>query len=604
MKQSESGQFFIPKLTRPGSTIRIDLLVIEDLGVATIEGLKAVPKRGLEIGGILLGRLDAEQSAILIEDFEPVDSEHLHGPSWLLSPKDQSAFHRALNHLRGRSSQLQPVGFYRSQTRDGLSFNDQDNALVREMFNGEPALCMLVKPSLAEPSVAQIGMITEGLLQPVAVFPFHASVLREGDFQIVEGSSRVMEASPVMEDSSPIMEESTPVMTPEEPSPQHALLPFIPRPAGDPEPDLKRPRRIRLTASLLTIAAAILLCGFLVVKYRSSHAPVPLQAVKSAPAPITAPIAAPPADNPPPAQNDAVLLNVQRQDKTATLSWNRDASKVKNADYATLLISDGRRHEQLHLSKADLETGRLVYLPRSRDVSFKLQLFAQSRSTTESIHSVPDLPAPPAPDSRSNARPLPTTAKLRSGVRPGPTPAPSAASNVVPQPSDQTSAPPAVAQPAPPQEPAAEAETPKPTPFPEPDQTPPKPREPEVVTTVSLELIGHTGIREVLGTLSPRHIFGSGSDKTTPPRIIRQILPGFYPALASRIHGTKQVDVKITIGPGGQVVKTELVDDRAADPIDSAVYYAARQWTFEPARNGDKPVESKVLMHFVLKRSS
>jgi hypothetical protein len=158
---------------------------------------------------------------------------------------------------------------------------------------------------------------------------------------------------------------------------------------------------------------------------------------------------------------------------------------------------------------------------------------------------------------------------------------------------------PAVAQPALPQEAAAEPEATKPTPFPEPDKTPPKPREPEVVTTVSLELIGHSGVKEVFG-----HIFGSGSDKTTPPRIVRQILPGIYPALASRIHGTRQIDVKITIGPGGQVVKTEFPDGHAADPIDSVVYYAARQWTFAPARVDNRPVESKVLMHFVLKRSS
>jgi protein TonB len=589
MKQSEAGQLFVPRLTRPGLTVRINLSLIEDLGVATIDALKSVPKRGLEIGGILLGWLDAAQSTIVIEDHEPVDSEHLHGPSWLLSPKDRSAFQQTLDRLCSRSpQQLRPVGFYRSQTRDGLSFDDQDNAIMREIFYGGSALCMLVKPSLAEPSVAQIGMRTEDLLQPVTVFPFHAGVLREGDFQIVE-------------DSSPVI---TPrVVIPEEPPPQPAPLPLVPVPAYSLEPALKQPRRIPLTATLLAIAAAILLCVFLFTKYRRPHAPAPapLQAVKSAPAPTIAPIAAPPPDIPLPVQNTSVLLNVKRQDRTATLSWNPDAPTVKGADYALLRIEDGRNREQLHLNKTELETGRLVYIPRSRNISFHLQLFAQSQSTTESIRSVPDIPAPPAPESHPNARSLPATARLRGGVQPEPAPT---APSTVPPPSDQTNAPPAVAQPAPPQEPAAESEASKPTPFAEPDKTTPKPREPEVVTTVSLELIGRSGIGEVFGALSPRHIFGSGSDKTTPPRIIRQILPGIYPPLTSRIHGTKQVDVKVTIGPGGQVVKTELVDDRAADPVDSAVYYAARQWTFEPARNGDKPVESKVLMHFVLKRSN
>ena len=76
-KSSESSKFFVPKLTSPGPTIRISLAVIEDLGFATIEGLKSVPKRGLEIGGILLGHFDTAHSTILVEDFEPLESEHL-----------------------------------------------------------------------------------------------------------------------------------------------------------------------------------------------------------------------------------------------------------------------------------------------------------------------------------------------------------------------------------------------------------------------------------------------------------------------------------------------------------------------------------------------
>ncbi len=567
-EQSESSPFFVPKLTTPGLIIRIGLSVIEDLGFATIEGLKSVPKRGLEIGGILLGRFDAAQSTILIEDHEPVESEHLHGPSWLLSPKDRSVLRQALDRLRaGSPQQPQPIGFYRSQTRDGLSFDEQDNAIVREMFsreifNGEPALCLLVKPSLAEPSVAQIGMMTEGVLQPVAVFPFHEGVLREGDFPIV--------------DSAPPPQ---PVSTP---------LPVMPALSdADPEPE---PRgRIPLTATLIAIAAAILLGIFLIARSRTPHVPPAVQPVAATIVP----------QNQLPAANNAVLLNVKRENGTATLSWNRNASAVKNADYALLLISDGRHQEQLRLSKTDLETGRVVYIPRDGDISFRLQLFAQSQSTTESVRSVADLPAATADSHlprrpRRNLEPAATVPPVYHAPEITPPPLPT-----ISEPPTPSGAQPPVTRAAPPQEATVAPEAPKPTPFsPEPDKTPPKPREPEVVTTVSLELIGHSGVKEVLG-----HIF-SGGDKTTPPRVIRQILPGIYPALAARIHGTRQVDVKITIGPGGQVVKTELVDERAADPVDSVVYYAARPRTFAPARIGSRPVESKVLMHFVLKRSS
>jgi TonB family protein len=630
-EQSESDQFLVPDLTRSGLSVQISLLAIEDLGFATIEGLKSVPKRGLEIGGILLGRLDAARSTILIEDYEPVDSEHLYGPSWLLSPKDQSAFRRTLARLsEGAPHQLQPVGFYRSQTRDGLRFNDQDNSLMREIFTSETALCLLVRPSLAEPSVAQIGMMTDNLLHPVADFPFHAGVLREGDFQIVEGSSPVIEApAPVIEDPSPIIEDSSPIIEDSSPISEDSSFvvedsPPVPIPAGPPppaqpilEPGPESRGRSPLTVTVLAIAAAILLCAFLIARFRTPHGTPRLQPATAAARPtITQPSVQNVPRNVP---NAALLLSVQRQNGTATLTWNHEAPTVAGADYALLTIKDGRNREQLRLSKTDLGTGRVVYIPRSREISFQLQLFAQSHATTESVRSVADLPA--TPPARSAHKPslrvvpdpaplpaLPAFAENETPITPAPAP-PEPSQAKLPTP--QTKAPqPQAKAPLPQAKAPLPIDDSKPAPFPETpavsqtDTIPQRPRDAGVVTTVSLELIGHSGVKEVLGSLSPRRIFGSGSDKTTPPRIIRQILPGIYPAVASQIHGTRQVDVKITIGPGGQVVKTELVDDRAADPIDSAVYYAARQWTFEPARNGDRPVESKVLMHFVLKRSS
>lgn len=677
IKQSESGEFFVPKITGTGLDIRIGLSLIEDLGFATIEGLKAVPRRGLEIGGILLGQVDAAQKAILIEHYEEVESEHLYGPAWLLSPKDHAAFRRTFDRLRGSGSQqLRPVGFYRSQTRDGLSFNDQDKALMQEMFAGQPALCLLVKPSIAEPSVAELGMMTENSLQPVgAVFPFHAGVLREGDYQLADGSSRAIEdlppaieepsqviedslpvieepppapeepspaviedvspviedispaieepppaieepspviadSSPVTEGTSPVIEDSPPVMIPAEmpppAQPVSAPIPFPSKPAGA----VRAPRqrgRIPRTATLVGVAAVILLCAFLIARYRTPHGPEPVEPFTTAAPPVVKPSPAP-VPTEPQATETALLLNVQRENGTAILTWNNDASAVKAADSATLLISDGRNQQQLQLGKAELEAGRVVYIPHNREVNFQLQLFPQSPAGTQSVRSVADLP--PAPTSDSQSLPSSAAARVPSGDELEPTPPPTihyypenapAAPPPVSQAPAQTGPPPAVTKPAPPQAATLQPQAPKPTPFAEPDKTPPKPREPEVATTVSLELLGRSGIRDVL---SPRHIFGFRSDKTVPPRIVRQILPGIFPALASQIHGTREVDVKITIGPGGQVIKADLLDGREADPIDSVVYYAARQWTFEPARSGDRPVESTVLMHFVLKRSS
>lgn len=548
----------MPELTKSALTIGISLSLIEDLSLATIEALKSVPKRGLEIGGILLGRINIATSTIVIEDFEPLDSEHLHGPSWLLSPKDRSVLRQAVARLRDRPSPKPgPVGFYRSQTRDAaLDFNDQDNVLVRETFSNQSAVSLLVRPSLAEPSVARLGIKAGDLLQPVAVFPFHAGVLRKDGFQIVEDLAAVTTTS------------------------------GQPEPVDNPAPAATRIKRFPVIAALLAAAAAILLASFFFDWSRTARAPVRLP-------PVTA--ASLPAGKPQPAESTAVMLSVQRQEATAILSWNREALPVKNADYALLEIDDGGNRQVLRLGKTELEAGRVVYIPRNRDVGFQLQVFGPAGSATESIRSV----AGPSP---TQAQPTPKPARL-AGDADEPVPPPTvrrfteSAAPVAPEPPIQANNPP----------PADES---KPAPFPETrraaqaDKTPPKPRDTGVITTVSLELIGHSGFREVLGDLSPRRMFGfRSSDKSTPPRVVRKLLPAIYPALASAIHGSRQVDVKVTVGTAGQIVKAELVNGHATEPLNAAVLYVARQWTFEPARNGEKPVESKVLMHFLMKRA-
>jgi len=344
-------------------------------------------------------------------------------------------------------------------------------------------------------------MITDHRLQPLAVFPFHAGVLREGDFQIVEGaSSSITEARP-----SALAQLKSEHPTPEARS-------FLPELASHPALAEKRRRRIPVIAALLATAAAILLAAFLFNRSRTPHPPR-LPAVTAMTPPVKA--TTPAATKQQPVQNTAVLFNVERREGTAILSWNHEAPAVKDADYALLIIEDGedgRNRQELRLNRTDLETGRLVYIPRRRDVNFQLKLFAQSHAT-ESIRSVADLPqTQPARTADANKRSLSETDE--------PTPPPTVrifAQNAAPA-TPEPAAPAAAPANTPPS-----AEENKPGPFPavpaapQPDQTPPKPREPGVVTTVSLEPLGPSGIRRILGSHS--------GNKQIPPHALSPILP-------------------------------------------------------------------------------
>ena len=56
---------------------------------------KRVPRRGLEIGGVLLGaaRRSEQVTTFRMEGYETVESEHRSGPSYLLSETDRVRFH-------------------------------------------------------------------------------------------------------------------------------------------------------------------------------------------------------------------------------------------------------------------------------------------------------------------------------------------------------------------------------------------------------------------------------------------------------------------------------------------------------------------------------
>src|ERR1022692_1213352 len=70
--------------------IHIPAEVIGSLATESLVALKRVPRRGLETGGILLGRTEFrdDTTTFWIEGFAPIESEHRFGPSYVLSDSD------------------------------------------------------------------------------------------------------------------------------------------------------------------------------------------------------------------------------------------------------------------------------------------------------------------------------------------------------------------------------------------------------------------------------------------------------------------------------------------------------------------------------------
>lgn len=139
-------------------------------------GLNALPRRGAEIGGLLLGSRAA--GSVTIESFASVESEHRYGPSYLLSERDIQALARAVS---GKYTSLEVVGYYRSHTRPEFAPDSQDIEVIDRLFPNRQALFLLVRPFKSGASEAALyapgdtGLEALGNASP---FPFTETAAR------------------------------------------------------------------------------------------------------------------------------------------------------------------------------------------------------------------------------------------------------------------------------------------------------------------------------------------------------------------------------------------------------------------------------------------
>src|ERR1035438_539858 len=148
-------------------SIHLSLDVVSRLGLAAMEAYESVPRRGLEVGGLLLGR--HEGSTIYIDGLEPVESEHRSGLSDRLSESDIQIFREA------RQQHPEAVGMYRTQTGpDSLSLQLDDAEIFGYYLSGPDDIYLLVQPATGR---AAFFLPENGTLALAHEFPFRACEL-------------------------------------------------------------------------------------------------------------------------------------------------------------------------------------------------------------------------------------------------------------------------------------------------------------------------------------------------------------------------------------------------------------------------------------------
>jgi len=93
-------------------------------------------------------------------------------------------------------------------------------------------------------------------------------------------------------------------------------------------------------------------------------------------------------------------------------------------------------------------------------------------------------------------------------------------------------------------------------------------------------------------------------ETTTPPRHADRSLgngPPNYPYAARRRGMQGRVIIDVRVDRDGEVREAAIASSSGYRILDRAALEAVRQWTFAPARRGDRPVESTIAVPIVFK---
>ncbi len=333
--------------------IRAAAEVLASIGRAAREGLEKVPRRGLEIGGVLLGTREGDE--LTITDWRPISCEHARGPGFELSANDEAALRQLLGSLASEPAPggLEVLGWFHTHTRDGICLTKSDLDVYNRFFPAPWQVALVVKPHPKEP--ARAGFFFR---EP------NGAILAESSYRefVIEPGLR---PQPVGFDPASLAPAPPPA-----PPARSEQAPSLPPP---PEPGAASPHgalRLAMRRSLLVALAAAFLLGAV------AFVAIPLLLPQPQPA--------------------AIALDVRPSADALVLEWDRSAALLRDASRATLTIEDGGERRVIELSPEELGNGSLTYYRRTGEVAFHLELVRRSGPPVQgSTRFLGEPPGPP-----------------------------------------------------------------------------------------------------------------------------------------------------------------------------------------------------------------
>ena len=379
---SEAADYYVWAVAGKAVEVHLRLEVVDRLLSEVMRGFGAVPKRGAEIGGVLIGRVDhigkgGEQTIVKIEDFEPVECGYRRGPSYLFDQEGRAAFEDAVRRWQPDSTRaVYAVGIFRSHTRDGMSLAEEDVALMDEFFPSPAHVALLIKPYGTKVSTAGFFFRENGRFQDAAPleFPFRRRELTGEEAppprSMIERRPRVREPREVGRTAAvprPEMEE------------EFAAREYAEPPGAGPAYAVTLPSKSRLRSAMwIPLSFVFLLFGVaLGLMIGLARAPG-----KSDPGQFSLGLSVAKAED------SSVTDGGVPKEAGFNLSvkWDGQAAAVRAAQRGVLEIQDGKYGKSVDLDAPQLRDGGIIYRNSSPTVLFRLTVYPQSRvSVTETV---------------------------------------------------------------------------------------------------------------------------------------------------------------------------------------------------------------------------
>ncbi|MDQ2844342.1 MAG: energy transducer TonB [Acidobacteriota bacterium] len=532
-----------------------------------------------EIGGLLFGRttLNGSELHIFITEAEFIPSE---GSLYNSTPNDQAALAAALARHKKRLDSV-PVGYFRSDIRDGFSLTEQDKRFIERYLPNPTSMSLLIRPFQMGVCMAGIFLWEKDRVEgeftdfEVPLFASETGSIEEN--KAVQADPLPLE--PVMPAAAP-----TPLVTPVPAAVTNLAVP-VPRASEQPE---KSGREFPYFITAIAVCLCGLLLGSTLYFYErlqtSRSQPVVQARVQP---PITS--SSTPGSTSSNTSKSELGLRVSRP-AAGQLDVVWDRNLPVNARVGLLEIVDGSTRQKLILDQTQLRVGKLTYFSNSTDISFRLDVAVQNKpSITEYVRVLgfktqttrPAESVAGAEQSRSIAGRKPTPVAAKASL---PVPA-------INPPEQQTESSGVLPLPAPISLPLVSSENQVPLVLPQVSarntEPAPQPR--------SSDGIAHPEDKSS-GVKTGTTFAGTDTSQAQPAKQvmpdIRQIMPAGVPYII-------RVGIVMTVNKKGQV--TEAHSTTGPSILTNACIAAAQKWRFTPASVNHQSVESSYSIVFVFR---